>query len=291
MSRDIHYQSHDGLRLFADDRGPLECPLTPVLCIPGLTRNSKDFEPVFELLAGVRRVIAMDLRGRGRSQYAADSKTYNVAIELRDVIALLDHLNIQRVALIGTSRGGLIGQVMAVLHASRIAGLLLNDIGAEINTEGYKSILGYLGKPVSYADWQEAGVALAKRASGFSNVTQVQWINVAKRIYKERDGQACTDYDLKLGEHGPTLQDVEAGKLPNLWNMTPALCHLPVAMLRGAGSNILDLATVQRMKREVPELEFTEIPNRGHVPFLDEIESVYAIRKWLEAVDAKEKGQ
>jgi pimeloyl-ACP methyl ester carboxylesterase len=289
--REVFFDAADGTRLFADDRGPFGSDVTPVLCLPGLTRNSKDFEPVFELLVSERRVIAMDLRGRGRSGYVADSKSYTPAVELADVIGLLDHLGLRNVAVIGTSRGGLIGQIMAATHKPRLAGLLLNDIGAEINPRGLKRILGYLGKAVSFASWRDAAIILADQAPGFSGVTEEQWITIARRVYTERNGRPCTDYDVRLSEHSISNEDVDAGKVANLWSLVPALRDIPLTVLRGAGSDILDVATVKRMMDALPEMTYSEIPNRGHVPFLDEAESVDAIRKWLRRVDAKEKGQ
>jgi pimeloyl-ACP methyl ester carboxylesterase len=289
--REVFFHAADGTRLFADDRGPFRSDVTPVICLHGLTRNSKDFEPVFELLASERRVIAMDLRGRGRSGYAADSKSYTPSVELADVIGLLDHLALKSVAVIGTSRGGLVGQIMAATHKPRLAGLLLNDIGAEINPQGLKRILGYLGKGVSFASWRDAAMILADQAPGFSGVTEDQWITTAKRVYTERNGRPCTDYDLRLSEHSLSNEDIDAGKVTNLWSLVTVLHDVPVTILRGAGSDILDVATVKRMMHALPEMAYSEIPNRGHVPFLDEAESIDAIRKWLLAVDAKEKGQ
>jgi pimeloyl-ACP methyl ester carboxylesterase len=289
--REVFFVAADGTRLFADDRGPVHTSLVPILCLPGLTRNSKDFEPVFGLLSHKRRTIAMDLRGRGRSAHAKDPKTYAVNIELNDVIGLLDHLLIRRVALIGTSRGGLIGQVMASTHASRLAGLFLNDIGAEIDPVGLKRILGYLGAPFSFENWEEAAAALAKRSPGFNNLSSSEWVAVAKRIYVERNGRPCTDYDLHLGDHGISAADIDAKKVQNLWAVMPALKGLPTTVLRGESSDILSRTTVARMKKEVSNLIASEVPDRGHVPFLDEPESVAAITEWLRRVDENEKGQ
>ena len=282
----MYYQSKDGLKLFADDRGDAVSKLTPVLCIPGLTRNSKDFEPVFELLCPSRHVIAVDLRGRGRSQYANDPKSYTPLQELDDVVTLLDVLGLKRVAVIGTSRGGIVGQLMAALHPRLLAGLLLNDIGPEINPEGYKHILGYLGKPRIFETWEDAADNLDATSKGFANVSQTQWIAVAKRVYAFRDQHPCTDYDMRLGLFGPTIEDVNQNKLATLWHILPALLNIPVTVLRGTGSNILDLHTVARMQRELPHLISHDVANRGHVPFLDEPESIHAITQWLAKIDA-----
>lgn len=282
--------ARDGTQIFVDDRGPISTEVVPIICLPGLTRNSKDFEPVFEMLANTRRVIAVDLRGRGRSQYA-DSKTYNVAQELDDVIMVLDKSAIKRVALIGTSRGGIIGQVMAASHHDRVAGLLLNDIGPEINPVGLTRILNSIGTQTHYKNWGDAASQLAAQAQGFSNITPEHWLIVAKRILVERLNHPCTDYDPKLNEYGLSIADIEAGKLQSLWGLTPSLIDVPVAVLRGQGSDILSVETVEKMHAVLPHLLSKTIPDRGHVPFLDEPESISTIQHWLATVDQNEKSR
>lgn len=281
-------KARDGTQIFVDDRGLHSTHLTPILCLPGLTRNSKDFAPVFEAYAEQRRVIAIDLRGRGRSSYA-DPKTYAVAQELDDVLVVLDALNIGRVALIGTSRGGLIGQVMANTHPLRLVGLLLNDIGPEINPVGLKRILNYVSSPSFFKNWDDA--VLAIKSPGFSNVSDQHWLTVAKRIFKEQNNHPCTDYDPLLTKFALSIADIDAGKLQSLWAMTPAMGKLPVAVLRGENSDLLSPETVVKMQKLLPDLMVTIVPNRGHVPFLDEVESLATIDQWLKAVDQKEKGR
>jgi pimeloyl-ACP methyl ester carboxylesterase len=291
LRREITFETSDGTKLFADDRGPLVTQATPLLCLPGLTRNSKDFSTIFEMYADNRRVIAMDLRGRGRSSYATDAKSYKLVTELSDVIGLLDHIGIARVAVLGTSRGGLIGQLMAASFNNRLAGLLLNDIGPEINPQGLKRILNYVGKAISIASWDEAASTLANQSPGFSGVSSEKWKVSAKRIYIECDGQFIPDYDLRLGKNSISFADIDAGKVPDLWSITSALLNIPVTVLRGAGSDLLDETTVHKMKAQLPALKHYDVANRGHVPFLDEPESVDAIHEWLTIVDANEKGR
>ncbi len=280
----------DGTQIFVGDRGPSSETLVPILCLPGLTRNSKDFEPVFERFAKLRRVIAVDLRGRGRSQYA-DPKTYNVANELDDVIKVLASFNIKSVALIGTSRGGLIGQVMAVTHHERLAGLLLNDIGPEINPVGLKRILNSIGVQNSFEDWNNTADKLAHSSQGFKNISPAQWMTIAKRIFVEREGRPYTDYDPLLTRNGLSVADIEAGKLQSLWGLTPSLIDIPTTVLRGENSDLLSAETVEKMHTILPSLKSQTIPDRGHVPFLDEPSSLAAITQWLEVVDQKEKGR
>ncbi len=283
-------KARDGTQIFVDDRGPISNGLIPILCLPGLTRNSKDFAPIFELYAGTRRVIAVDLRGRGRSQYA-DPKTYAVAQELDDVIVVLDALQVKHVALIGTSRGGIIGQVMASLHPDRIAGLFLNDIGPQLNPVGLKRILNSIATTTSFKNWDDAATQLAASSHGFRNISSQHWLIIAKRIFTERDNHPCTDYDPRLTQFAMSTADIDAGKLQDLWAMTPALKEIPVAILRGENSDLLSAETVTKMRQILSALMSTTLLDRGHVPFLDEPESISAIQKWVEAVDQNEKGR
>lgn len=289
MQRDVYVTAADGTRLYADDRGPIASPLTPVLCLPGLTRNSRDFEPVFDLLQGKRRVIAMDLRGRGRSDRAPDPATYTPATELQDVLMVLDHLRLERVALIGTSRGGIIGMAMAAVAKQRMAGLLLNDIGGQIEAVSLQRITETTGRPVRYPNWDEAAKGFARNAVGFTALPHEAWLKVVQRIYRESDGQIVENHDLALAKTLSPPDDIAAGKPAELWPLVPALAGLPLALLRGEGSDLLSIATVRRMQEMLPDMHATTIPGRGHVPFLDEAESIAAIEKWLSRVD-KEKG-
>lgn len=288
--RDVYVTAADGTRLYADDRGPLASSLATVVCLPGLTRNSRDFEPVFDLLKGKRRVVAMDLRGRGRSDRASDPLTYTPATELQDVLAVLDHLQLERVALIGTSRGGIIGMAMAAVAKQRLAGLLLNDIGGQIEAVSLQRIAERTGLPVRYGDWDEAAERFARNAVGFAALPHEVWLKVVKRIYRETNGQIAENHDLALAKTLSPPEEIAAGKPAELWPLVPGLAGLPLALLRGDGSDLLSVATVERMQKMLPDIRVTTIPGRGHVPFLDEAESIAAIEDWLSHVD-KEKGQ
>lgn len=289
VRREVFVTAADGTRLFADDRGPIASSLTPVLCLPGLTRNSRDFEPVFEQLQDRRRVIAMDLRGRGRSDRARDPSTYTPANELRDVLGLLDHLNLKRVALIGTSRGGIIAMLMAATAKERIAGVLLNDIGGQIEAVSLQRIAERTGRPVRFADWDKAAKGFADTAAGFAPLPHEVWLEVVKRIYRESGGQMIENHDLALAKTLSPPEEIAAGKPADLWPLVPSLAGLPLALLRGEGSDLLSRATVSRMQAMLPDLDATIVAGRGHVPFLDEPESVAAIERWLKRVDEQEK--
>jgi len=289
--RDVYVTAADGTRLYADDRGSLASPNAPVLCLPGLTRNSRDFEPVFDLLEGKRRVVAMDLRGRGRSDRANDPASYTPATELQDVLMVLDHLQLERVALIGTSRGGIIGMLMATLAKPRLAGLLLNDVGGQIESVSLQRITERTGLPVRFATWDEAAEGFASHAVGFAPLPHEAWLKVVKRIYRESGGVIVENHDIALARTLSPPDEIAAGRPAELWPLVPGLAGLPLALLRGEGSDLLSASTVQRMQQMLPQIHVTTIPGRGHVPFLDETESVAAVEDWLSRVDEAEKSQ
>jgi pimeloyl-ACP methyl ester carboxylesterase len=280
-----HVTVADGTRVFATlHRG--DDAKIPLLCLAGLTRNGRDFEPVVAEFAGSRTIITMDFRGRGRSDAAADPLTYRPDVELADTFAVLADLEIARVALLGTSRGGIVGMLMAASRPEVLAGLFLNDIGPRIEIEGLLKIIAYVGVEVSYPDWPSAAQAFAQARTGFMGVDQAQWQAVVKRAYVEREGRIFPDYDLRLSATQPAVEAVAAGKVPELWSIMPSLAAMPVSVLRGANSDLLSASTVARLEAELPHLDATSVPGRGHVPFLDEAESVGALRRWLARVDA-----
>jgi pimeloyl-ACP methyl ester carboxylesterase len=285
------HNAADGTKLFARDEGPTNGALTPLLCLAGLTRNSRDFDPVFDRYAKQRRVIAMDFRGRGRSEKAVDGATYRVDVELQDTIGFLTSLGISSVALLGTSRGGIVGMLMAAYAKLFLAGLMLNDIGCELQTDGLLRIKDYVGKPKCHATWDDVAEAIAGGARGFQNVSHAEWLTMVKRIYVETDAGICPSHDPRLAETLPSEDDVRSGKVGELWSILPALLDVPFALMRGAGSDLLTIETVERMKRDAPNLVASTIPDRGHVPFLDEVASVQAMDRWLQQVDEKQKGQ
>jgi pimeloyl-ACP methyl ester carboxylesterase len=289
--KSIRYRSDDGLVLFARDYNTARRSKTPVLCLSGLTRSSKDFETVAPILAQERRVICVDFRGRGNSQYAADLLTYRPDIELADTILLLRKLNIERVAIIGTSRGGIVGMLMAGLQPEMLAGLFLNDIGPVLDAPGLLRIRSYLGVDPHCADWEQAMNGLRKSNPGFKDMTQADWLRFAKRVFASDGDVPRLDYDVGLVKTFPTVDDVSAGRVPQLWELFSAIGDLPISVLRGENSDLLSDATVTEMKRVKPQLDATVVANRGHAPFLDEPESHAAIMRWLLRVDVNEKGR
>lgn len=285
----VHFQTADSLRLVAREYSPSLSALTPLLCLPGLTRNSKDFETIVPWLAQKRRVIAPDFRGRGLSHYASDPASYRPDIELVDTIALLDFLKIDRVAVVGTSRGGIVGMLMAAYFHDRLAGLFLNDVGPELHGAGLLRIRSYLGVQSEFASWEMAAANLKSNNSGFDFLTADEWHAFALRVFKSVNGLPRIDYDPALLQTFPSAEDITAGRVANLWEFFEKIGGVPVSVVRGEHSDLLSAATVAAMKQRNAGLDATTIPERGHAPFLDEPPAKDALVRWLARVDAKEK--
>jgi pimeloyl-ACP methyl ester carboxylesterase len=276
--REFTFPSPDGLELFARECGPLNAAATPLFCLAGLTRNSRDFEPLANGLAEGRRIIALDYRGRGRSQSAPDASSYTPHQELADSIALLDRLSLSRVCVIGTSRGGIIAMLMAALHPNRIAGAVLNDIGPKLETRGLLRIANLLRERKSYNSWSEAVAALRTTNPGILGLSEAEWDAFAHRIFTEHSGRLVANFDSRLAQTFPSIEDIECGRITELWELFEALRDKPCAVLRGENSDLLSHDAMQRMAMVHPRLICVTVKGRGHVPFLDEPESLAAIR-------------
>ena len=281
---DRYWNSPDGLKLhYRDYDGPHERP--PILCIPGLTRNARDFEPVAERFAGEWRVIAVDLRGRGLSEHDADRQRYIPQTYAIDLLKLLDQLGIADAVFIGTSLGGIVTMLMAMQDNERIAGALLNDIGPEIDQAGVDRIADYVGKPAFYASWDEIARDLAKRNGDTFPAWDVgQWERFARRVAREKDGSIEFDYDAGIAEVFYATANAPA---MSAWPYYQALAGRPVTLLRGALTDLLDAKIAERMASEIPNVELVTIPNVGHAPTLDESESLAAIERLLRRVLAR----
>jgi pimeloyl-ACP methyl ester carboxylesterase len=274
----------DGTPLHAREYG-VRSGLTPVVCLPGLTRNAKDFETIAPRLAEQRTVVALDFRGRGRSG-RADPTTYRPDQEAADTLAVLDHLGISRFAIIGTSRGGIVAMIMAARALDRMAGVAFNDIGPRIDKDGLLRIRAYLGSDPQFASWDDAVAALKSTNPGFPDLSEDAWHAFARRVYREADGVPRADYDMGLTVTFPSAEDIAAAKTPELWPLFDMLTPLPCLVLRGENSDLLSDATVAEMQKRHAKLAAVTVARRGHVPFLDEPESIAAIETWLAAVDA-----
>ncbi|MEO7787278.1 MAG: alpha/beta hydrolase [Sphingomicrobium sp.] len=276
--------SPDGLKLhYRDYDGPHERP--PILCIPGLTRNARDFEPVAERFAGEWRVIAVDLRGRGLSEYDPNPMNYIPQIYAGDLIKLLDQLGIADAVFIGTSLGGIITMVTAMHDAERIAGALLNDIGPRIERAGLERIGSYVGKAAAFASFAELAQALAARlGDAFPDWDSAQWERFARRTASLRGNTIEYDYDPDIAK----VFEATVNEPPSeSWPYYQALAGRPVTVLRGELSDLFSGEVFERMGREIPDAELVTVPRVGHAPSLDEPESLDAIERLLVRVLAR----
>ncbi len=270
-----HFTTSDGLRLYFEDSGQGQ----PLLCLAGLTRNTRDFAFLAPHLAEFR-MISMDYRGRGQSDFAPDFNSYNVLQEAQDVLELLDHLGFAKVSILGTSRGGLIAMALAAGHIERLSAVILNDVGPVISAEGIARILDYVGKePVSRTYEAAAAAMKAVLAPQFPGVTDHVWLAQAKAQYRQTDNGLALRYDPRLREALET--QAATGQPPDLWPLFDALKPLPVGVLRGANSDILEAETLKQMQDRHPGLIAVTVPDRGHVPFLDEPESLELVNRVL----------
>ncbi|SPJ24432.1 alpha/beta fold hydrolase [Palleronia abyssalis] len=265
------FTTSDGLRLHYEDRG--DGP--PILCLSGLTRNSTDFDYLAPHLSDAR-MIALDYRGRGQSDWA-DPSTYTVPVEARDAVELLDHLGLDRVPVIGTSRGGIIAMFLAATAKDRLAGVCLNDIGPTITEAGLAVIRSYIGRNPPQKTHAEAVAARATLLAGFQNVPEDRWRAEVEKHYEETPDGLRINYDPALAQ---TM--TEGAAAPDLWPLFDAMEGLPLACIRGANSDLLSAETVAEMQARRPDMIVAEVPGRGHVPFLDEPESLDAIARWRE---------
>lgn len=273
------FQAKDGRRLaYADSGG--DGP--PVLCLAGLTRNSRDFDELAVHLAPRFRVLRLDSRGRGRSEHAADPFTeYTVPVEAGDVIALLDHLGLSRIALIGTSRGGILGMTLAALDPGRISALVLNDIGAVVEGRGLLRILETLGHPPAASTFAEAAEQLADRnRSHFPDVSLEAWERHARQVHDSDNGRPVLSYDPKLRAVVAAAMDMDQPSV-SLWPLFDAVLDLPVLAIRGEHSDILSAETLSVMATLHRGLIALTLPGRGHAPFLNEPLAVQGIGNFL----------
>ena len=276
------YASSDGLTLsYRDYAGPPGGTLAPVLCLPGLTRNARDFEALALELARSRRVLSPDLRGRGRSAYDPNAANYHPGTYLRDVLELLAVVREPRVLAIGTSLGGLLTLLLAAAKPGALAAAVLNDVGPVIDETGLARIRGYVGKSAALASWAEAAAACrAANGSAFPGFGDGDWLAFARRCCVENaDGSVRFDYDPRIAEPFAGSGATPAASDP--WLLWAPLASVPTLVIRGAHSDILGAATLGEMLRRKPDTLAVTVPNRGHAPLLDEPEALAAIREFV----------
>jgi pimeloyl-ACP methyl ester carboxylesterase len=280
---DFWYQSSDGLRLYARDYPcrdrAIQSPAT-VLCMHGLTRNSADFAGLADHLCGRYRVLSVDQRGRGRSEYDSVVANYTPLTYVQDMFTLLDQLDLAEVILVGTSLGGLMSFLMSAMQPQRIRAMVINDIGPEVDSRGLERIKSYVGKSTPVASWDDA-VSRAKEiaAIAFPDFSDEQWLDFTRGIYREEDGVFTLDYDPAISQ--PLDDDDSAVVPPDLWGVFEAITSIPMLLIRGESSDILARSCVDGMRSRKADLQVAEIPRRGHAPTLTEPASIAAIDVFL----------
>ena len=281
---DGYWWSADGVRLHYRDYPGHDAALPPILCLPGLTRNARDFEGVAEALSPEWRVIAVDLRGRGDSGWAKDPMSYVPLTYLQDIGALLDELAITRVVLFGTSLGGLLSMLLSATRPGQVAGVLLNDVGPVLEADGLARIRTYVGRGGSWPTWLHAARALAEsQRASYPDYALEDWLRLAKRLCRLTPaGRVVFDYDMKIAE--PFRTPAAEGAGFDLWPAFETLAAVPGLLLRGVLSDILSAATAAEMVRRAPAMERVDVANVGHAPTLDEPDARAGIARLLARV-------
>ncbi len=268
------FTAPDGTTLAFSDEGAG----IPLLCLAGLTRTMADFDYAAPYLTGVR-MIRMDYRGRGASQWSG-AASYTIVQEAKDALDLLDHLGLAKVAILGTSRGGLIGMVLAATAKDRLLGLCLNDVGPELSPAGLLRIADYVGRNPGATNFADLAQRMPGLMPGFANVPADRWMAEVTKHFVQTDGGLKINYDPALREQFSN----QSGPPMDAWPLFDALAGLPVALIRGANSDLLTQSTADKMRHLRPDMIFASVPDRAHIPFLDEPESLTALRAFVAAL-------
>ncbi|MEB8431700.1 alpha/beta hydrolase [Cocleimonas sp. KMM 6892] len=282
---DIWYTSENGLRLYARDYSTTldkNPNAKTILCMHGLTRNSADFEDICNQLADDYRLIVVDQRGRGLSDYDPDPNNYNPLVYVQDMFLLLAELKLSSVILFGTSMGGIMSMMMAAMKPDMIDAMIINDVGPEIAEKGLDRLKKYVGKQTPVNTWEEAArqTEVINRIA-FPDATNEDWLKFAKRLYREdENGRPIIACDPNIAI---PLQDNSDNRVaPDLWPIYEQILDKPMLLIRGELSDIIDVECVKRMQQMKPDLEVLEIPNVGHAPLLSEEAVEPAIAKFLQ---------
>lgn len=280
--QNVYWQSDDGLKLHCRDY-PAAGNKIPVICIPGLTRNARDFAHFGSIMKDDRRIIMVNLRGRGDSEYAKDSSTYHPKIYVADVIKLMNELKIPKAIFLGTSLGGIVTMVLAASHPERVAGAMLNDIGPEVDPEGLERIGNHVGQGRSFETWAHAARDIASSSHDiFPDYDLNDWIAFSKKLYRmNSSGRIKLDYDLKIAEPF----DSKGGGSAALWKALESLKSSPTLLLRGELSDLFSTETAARMLDVLDQGELAVIPRVGHAPSLEEPAALEAIASFLGRID------
>ncbi|MFC4172817.1 alpha/beta fold hydrolase [Microvirga sp. GCM10011540] len=281
--RDFFVSAADGLRLYARDYGPEIGGALPVVCLPGLARTSGDFHELAEALsrdeARPRRVLSLDYRGRGRSDWDEDWRNYDVRIELNDTLQVLTAAGIDQAVFVGTSRGGLITMALGAIRPTLLRGAVLNDVGPVIDGKGLVRIRSYVGKLPQPRTMQEAGQILKRISDAqFPRFTEEQWEKLARGTWHENGDGLRLNYDPKLMK---TLEAIDLEMpLPILWPLFEGLAPVPVLAVRGGNSDLLSAETLRAMQEKHPRLTAITVPDQGHAPAF-EGDLIEAVRRLI----------
>jgi len=281
--RDCFAMVADGLRLHYRDY-PGSAARLPLLCLHGLTRNARDFAEFAERYSPDRRVIALDFRGRGLSEYDPVPARYTPLTYAADVVQLLDQLSLPQAVFVGTSLGGLVTMAVAAMAPQRIAASILNDVGPELAEVGLDRIKDYVGRNARFASWDEAAEAIAANNHHIpATNTHADWLKMAQRVCREDEGSVVFDYDM-----GIALPFETKGPAPtiDLWPLFKVLGQKPLLVVRGERSDLLTAAALEKMHDAVPSMKSVTVAGAGHAPMLDEPEAVAAIDEFLAGIDA-----
>jgi pimeloyl-ACP methyl ester carboxylesterase len=280
--------AQDGLKLHACAYGSRSAGGLPLVCLPGLARTTADFHALAVTLSRdqQRYVVALDYRGRGRSEYDRNAANYSLAVELADVLAVITALGIGRAVFLGTSRGGILTLLLAAQRPTAIGGAILNDIGPVIESQGLMRIKGYVGKLPQPGNFEEGADILRRLfAAQFPQLGSDDWLAGARRTWDEKHGKLLPTYDIRLAE---TLDGIDAERpLPPLWKEFDALAGVPLLVVRGANSDLLSAATVAAMRARRSTMDVIEVPDQGHAPLLAEPEIIRRIGSFVASCDAR----
>jgi pimeloyl-ACP methyl ester carboxylesterase len=278
---DGYFTVADGLRLHYRDYPGSGGNRPPLLCLPGLTRNARDFASLAERYSPAFRVLVLEFRGRAGSQYDPQPMRYNPLTYARDTIELLDYLGIPQAIFIGTSLGGLVTMTIGAMAPDRIAATILNDIGPELSTAGLERIRSYVGRDVAFNTWDEAADTIAKNVGGVpEHYAHEDWVRMARRVCREQDGQIRFDYDMAI------VVPFEASPTPtiDMWPLFATLAQKPLLVVRGEKSDLLSAEAAEKMQAAAPNMKIAVVPGVGHAPELDEPEAIAAIDAFLQSV-------
>lgn len=289
---DCHFSSRDGLRLYARHYAAAGSTRRPVLCLAGLTRNARDFHDLATALATAgetgRDVYALDSRGRGRSEHDRDWSHYSLPVELNDALDFMTINGLHDAAIIGTSRGGLLAMMMAVLRPTAVGAVVLNDIGPVLEREGLTRIVAYVGRVPLPKDWSEAtNLVREMNQRHFPAVPAEHWPEVARAWFNEDGGLPAPGYDPNLSRS----ISVTEGPLPQLWPQFGALSRVPVLAIRGETSDLLSEKTLAEMRARHPRLTALTVAGQGHAPLLKDAHCISAITEFLLRADAGSDSQ